>query len=58
MFPEIAAGLSGRFFGKWGRGVKVPTGRHHPRKRVIQYAAAVAKAIKAGEYWIPRFRGV
>jgi len=31
--------------------------RHHPRKRVIQYAAASRLIIASSEYWITRFRG-
>ena len=33
-------------------------GRHHPRKRVIQYPRAARLNREAAAYWIPRFRGV
>jgi hypothetical protein len=33
------------------------TGRHTPRKRGIQYAAASRSITYALEYWIIRFRG-
>src|SRR3979411_1024235 len=33
-------------------------GRHHPRRRVIQYPGAARFDREAAAYWIPRFRGV
>src|SRR4051794_436220 len=33
-------------------------GRHHPRKRMIQYSRALVMDREAAAYWIPRFRGV
>jgi len=33
-------------------------GRHHPRRRVIQYPGAARFDREAAPYWIPRFRGV
>jgi hypothetical protein len=35
--------------------VKLP--RHAPRRRGIQYAAAVVRNMTAGDYWIIRLRG-
>jgi hypothetical protein len=33
-------------------------GRHHPRRRMIQYAALPETFIPAGDYWIPAFAGM
>src|ERR1700712_5840339 len=33
-------------------------GRHHPRRRVIQYPRAARFDREAAAYWIPRLRGV
>jgi len=32
--------------------------RHHPRKRMIQYAALPETYMHAGDYWIPAFAGM
>ena len=32
--------------------------RHHPRKRMIQYAALLDFFAGAGDYWIPAFAGM
>jgi len=38
-------------------GPRRPRWRHHPRKRMIQYAAPLLLCTAVKRYWMPRFRG-
>jgi hypothetical protein len=35
-----------------------PKGRHHPRKRMIQYSATPKFYAAVAEYWMPAFAGM